>query len=159
MNDSAILGLRAFLVAAAGATVLLQVAILPTMAADYASWYPEAAEARYPMLLFAVLFLTCAQIVVVCTWRLLTMVRESRIFRPSSRRDVNVMIGAFVGAGTLALGSLLYVVVAGVTWSPGVAILQVAGAGICFGIAMLLVVMRQLLTHATALRTEMDEVV
>src|ERR1044072_622641 len=61
---------------------------------------PFAYEARLrcPLAFFVGVLILCIQVVVVCTWRLLSMVRQDVIFTASALRWVDVIIGALGAA-------------------------------------------------------------
>ena len=149
--------LRVLLALAFAVLVAFQVAILPTWFASLAEKWPDLAHLRWPMLLVSVLVLVCVQVVIVCTWKLLTMVRDDRIFSEESLRWVDVIVWAMVAAWIVLLGALCY------------ALLRGSGPGIQFGLLLvqlggsvlvwLMLVMRALLRQATALRTDMDAVI
>src|SRR3712207_7646997 len=74
------------------------------MAADS----PELAHLRWPTLLVAVLGLGCVQVVIVCTWQLLTLVEDDRIFSPASMGWVDAIVAAITTAELLLLGTLVW---------------------------------------------------
>jgi hypothetical protein len=76
--------LRLLLVSAFAFLVLFQVAILPGTIWYQAREEPDMAHLRWPILVVADLVLLCGQVVIVCTWKLLTMVQENRIFSNDS---------------------------------------------------------------------------
>ena len=81
---TAILLLRFLLVALFGALVMFQAVILPGSFGYMAEESPEHAHMKWPLLTVSILGLLCAQVVIVCTWRLLTMVEDDRIFTEAS---------------------------------------------------------------------------
>lgn len=139
-------------------TLVTQFLIIPVMAADTVGYAPEVAYLRWPGILGCIAIVVCAQVVLVCTWRLLTMVTTRDIFTPTSLRYVNVMIGAFVVA------SALFVIANGVlsgagVLSSGTMLLTVMGAAACLGFALVLWVMRSLLTQAVGFKNDLAEVI
>ena len=76
--------LRVLLSLAFSLLLALQAAILPALFAQAARNWPDLAHLRWPMLAVSVLVLLCAQVVIVCTWNLLTMVKDNRIFSEAS---------------------------------------------------------------------------
>jgi CHASE1-domain containing sensor protein len=96
-------------------------------------------------------------VVIVSTWKLLTLVRKDRIFSDDSMVWVNVILGAIVAGWTVLVGVFLYV---GFNASdPGVPLLlflMVVGVTV---LGLLMVVMRALLRQATTLRTDMQAVI
>ena len=80
----AVAPLRVLLVLLFAFLVLFQVMSLPGQFAHMAEESPELAYLRWPMTTVAVLELLCVQVVIVCTWKLLTMVKDGRIFSEGS---------------------------------------------------------------------------
>lgn len=150
--------LRILLVLAFAALLVLQTLSLPGQFRYMAQQSPDLAYLRWPMLTVAVLELVCVQVVIVCTWRLLTMVEEDRIFTERSLVWVDAILWAIAAAWVLLLGASAYFVVA-VADDPGLPIILmvVLLAGAVVG--LLMVVMRTLLRQATRLRTDMDAVI
>lgn len=148
--------------------LLAQLWVLPDISRSLAHQYPEAAHLRSPTLVTATLVLVAAQLVLVCVWRLLTLVRRDTVFSTEAFRWVDVIIGATGGAGVLALGLLLWL-----AWQttqtglqPGIALVLLGSAVLAAGIALLVGILRSLLAkavglkgEATTLRAELDEVV
>jgi hypothetical protein len=149
--------LRILLGLAFAALVLAQLRVLPSMYDDWVRGSPELANSGW-LLTVSALELLCVQVVIVCTWRLLTMVKHDRIFSEESLVWVNVIVGAMAAAWVLLLGTFLYVV--GPGGPPGLSaamLLLMLVAGAVMG--LLMVVMRALLRQATTLRAEMEAVV
>jgi hypothetical protein len=153
----AVIPLRVALAALFGLLVLLQVMSLPGQFAHMARESPEDAHLRWPSLAVSVLVLVCVQVVIVCTWKLLSMVMDDRIFTERSLVWVDGIVGA-VGAGWLLMfGVLLFV---GFTADdPGAPILLTVLVLCGAVLGLLLVVMRALLQQATRLRTDMEAVI
>ena len=153
----AVAPLRIFLVVLFGVLVMLQTFSLPGQFAHMARETPDLAYLRWPLTAMAVFWVLCAQVVVVCTWRLLTLVRNDRIFSPASLAWVDSIVGAVGAAWLLLVAVFLYVGFrADDPGLPLLLFLLVVG-GAVFG--LLLVVMRALLRQATALRTDMEAVI
>ena len=153
----AVLPLRVVLVVGFALLLLLQTFSLPGQFAHMAEEDPDAEAWRWPLTAFAVVLLLCVQVVIVCTWKLLTMVKEDRIFTERALVWVDTIIGAIATACTLMFG--LLVVMFFTYDDPGLPILTclvlVAGAAV----GLLVVVMRALLVQATTLRTDMEAVI
>jgi hypothetical protein len=118
---------------------------------------------RWPMLVFAELEALCLQVVIVCIWRLLTLVQRDRIFTPASLRWVDVIMWTFVAAWLLLAamaGSLIaYIYFTPELRDPGTPAM-LTGITLIFAVMVLLiVVMRDLLRQATALRADMEGVI
>jgi hypothetical protein len=153
----AVLPLRVFLVVLFGVLVMFQTFSLPGQFAYMARESPDLAHLRWPLTAMAVFWVLCIQIVVVCTWRLLTLVTDDRIFSADSLAWVDAIVGAVGAAGLLLVAVFLYVGFR--ADDPGLPLLLflfVVG-GAVFG--LLLVVMRALLRQATALRTDLEAVI
>lgn len=150
--------LRILLVLAFAALLMLQTFSLPGQFAYMAEQSPEFAYLRWPLLAFSVVELVCVQVVIVCTWRLLTMVKDDRIFSERSLMWVDVIIWAIAVAWVLLLGVFLYFVIA-IADDPGLPVLLmvILLAGAVLG--LLMVVMRALLRQATTLRSDMEAVI
>ncbi len=153
----AVAPLRVLLVLTFAFLALFQVVILPGMLGQMAVESPDLAYLRWPVLAVSLLGLMCVQVVVVCTWKLLTMVRNDRIFSEESLAWVDAIVWAIVAAWVLVLGLFLYSVV---RWrDPGLPVLLILlllGGAV---LGLLMVVMRALLRQATTLRTDMEAVI
>ncbi|RYP84940.1 DUF2975 domain-containing protein [Nocardioides guangzhouensis] len=152
-----VLVLRVFLVALFGILVVLQTLSLPGQFAHMAEESPDRAHLRWPLTAVTVFWVLCVQVVVVATWKLLTRVKEDRIFSEASLVWVDTIVWA-VGAGwTVLVGFFLYV---GFTADdPGLPLLlflMVTGGAV---LGLLMVVLRALLRQATELRTDMEAVI
>jgi Protein of unknown function (DUF2975) len=156
-GSRAVLPLRICLVVLFVILVVLQVMSFPGQFAYMARQNPEDAYLRWPLTALAAYWLLCAEVVVIATWRLLSLVTSDRIFSDSSFRWVNAIIAA-IGAAWLVLAALWL----WVGWhadDPGVPLLMfllVVGLAV-FG--LLMIVMRSLLRQATNLRTDMEAVI
>ncbi|WP_338324765.1 DUF2975 domain-containing protein [Nonomuraea polychroma] len=53
---------------------------------------------RIPLLVISVLFVVTVEVVLVCVWRLVTMVRRGTVFSHAAFRYVDIVIGAIVAA-------------------------------------------------------------
>ena len=148
--------LRGLLVLAFSALLVAQVRALPAMYDDWVRDATDPAPSGW-LLTVAVLVLLCVQVVVVCTWRLLTMVAEDRIFSDQSLVWVDTILGAMAAAWVLVAGALGYLLALG--GHPGLSGSLLLGrvAGAVLG--LLMIVMRALLRQATTLRVEMEAVV
>ncbi|NED13930.1 DUF2975 domain-containing protein [Streptomyces sp. SID9124] len=104
---------------------------------------------RVPVALIIVLGVVCAETVLVCVWRLLTMARGGTVFSRPAFRYVDGVTGAFGGAAVLlwALGAVL---APGEAVAPGIVLLiGVAGLAV-LGVALIVLVLRVLLAQAVA---------
>jgi hypothetical protein len=153
----AVVPLRVLLVALFGLLVLLQVMSLPGQFAHMAKEEPDLAHLRWPLTAVTVLILVCVQVVIVCTWKLLTMVVRDRIFSDHALGWVDTIVWAIGAAWTLLAGVLVYLFF---TWNdpglPLLLILMLLGGAV---LGLLMLVMRALLCQATVLRTDMEAVI
>jgi hypothetical protein len=153
----AVLPLRIFLVLLFGILVVFQTLSLPGQFAYMAEQSPESAYLRWPATAVSVFLVLCVQVVVVSTWRLLTLVERDRIFTDASLGWVDAIVWAIVAGWLTLTGVFLYV---GLNADdPGVPLLLflvVVGVAV---LGLLMVVMRALLRQATTLRTDMDAVI
>jgi hypothetical protein len=118
---------------------------------------PELAYLRWPLTAITVFWVLCVQVVVVCVWKLLSLVRDDRIFSPASLRWVDAIVWAITAAWAVLVGFFLYVGFNAT--DPGLPLLLfllVVGLTV---LGLLMVVMRALLRQATSLRTDMEAVI
>lgn len=149
--------LRAFLVLLFAVLVLFQTMSLPGQFRHLAVESPDLAYLRWPLTALTVFLVLCVQVVIVATWKLLSLVEEDRIFSPASMGWVDGIIRA-IAAGWLALVGVLLVVGLNAD-DPGVPLLLILMSTGVAVVGLLMVVMRALLRQATALRTDLDAVI
>ena len=149
--------LRVFLVSLFAILVLFQTMSLPGQFAHMAEESPDQAYLRWPATAVTVFWVLCAQVVIACTWKLLTLVRSDRIFTHASLVWVTAIVWA-IGAGWLTLlGVFLFVGFnANDPGLPLLLFLMLMGGAV---LGLLMVVMRALLRQATTLRSDMDAVI
>jgi hypothetical protein len=153
----AVVSLRIFLVVLFGILVLFQVMSLPGQFAHMAKESPDLAYLRWPMTAVAVFWVLCVQVVIVSTWKLLTLVKEDRIFSEASMAWVNAIVRAIGAAWLVLLGVFLYIgFKADDPGLPLLLFLMLVGIAV---LGLLMVVMRALLRQATTLRTDMEAVI
>ncbi|RST12597.1 DUF2975 domain-containing protein [Streptomyces sp. WAC05374] len=165
MGRLAVLALRAVLVVLLAGSVFVQAVMVPLLARDLDGLDADYAYLRTPLLVIMVLGVLTGQVVMVCVWRLVTMVRRGTVFSHAAFRYVDIVIGAFVAAALVvfALGTVL---APGEAVAPGV-VLLVGGVGVAvLGVALIVLVLRMLLAQAVArdlqatrLQAELDEVI
>ena len=149
--------LRVFLVLLFGILVVFQTVSLPGQFAHLAEQSPDLAYLRWPLTAVTVFWVLCVQVVIVSTWKLLTLVENDRIFTEASLVWVDAIVWAIAAAWTALLGVAAYV-------GPGaddpalplLLGLMLIGVGV---LGLLMVVMRALLRQATSLRTDMEAVI
>jgi hypothetical protein len=149
--------LKIFLVVLFAVLVLFQVMSLPGQFAYMARQSPDLAYLRWPLTAVTVFWVLCVQVVIVSTWRLLTLVAKDRIFSEAALVWVDVIVWAVAAAWVMLAGLSLFIAL---RWDdPGLPLLlflMVVGVAV---LGLLMVVMRALLRQATALRTDMEAVI
>ena len=104
-----------------------------------------------------VFWVLCVQVVIVCTWKLLSLVKNDRIFTEASLAWVDAIVWAIAAAWVVLVGVFLYVGFnADDPGLPLLLFLLVVGVTV---LGLLMVVMRALLRQATTLRTDMEAVI
>ncbi|WP_431877629.1 DUF2975 domain-containing protein [Micromonospora marina] len=153
----AVTPLRAFLVLLFAILVLFQTMSLPGQFAHMAREDPDMAYLRWPATAVTIFWVLCVQVVIVCTWQLLTLVRNDRIFTEASLGWVDGIVWAIAAAWVVLVGVFLYVGFnADDPGLPLLLFLLVTGVSV---LGLLMVVMRALLRQATTLRTDMEAVI
>ncbi|MFC8489599.1 DUF2975 domain-containing protein [Streptomyces sp. NPDC057235] len=165
MGKLTVLALRAVLAGLLAGSVFVEAVMVPLLAADLDGLRPEYAHLRTPLLVLVVLGALTAQTVLVCVWRLVTMVRRGTVFSHGAFRYVDVVTGAFAaGAGLVFAFAVL--LAPGEAAAPGV-VLLVCGASLAvLGVALIVLVLRTLLAQAVEreaearrMRAELAEVI
>ncbi|MFB8124521.1 DUF2975 domain-containing protein [Streptomyces bacillaris] len=118
-----------------------------------------------PLRLITILGIGTAQVALVCVWRLVTMVRRGTVFSHAAFRYVDLIIGAIVAAA-LVWFAVTALNAPGQRDDPGVTLIM-GGVGVAIlGVALIVLVLRTLLTQAVArdveatqLQAELDEVI
>ncbi|MFC4463372.1 DUF2975 domain-containing protein [Streptomyces xiangluensis] len=149
MGKLTVLALRAVIVVLLAGSVFVQAVMVPLLGRDLegVDWdiaYPPAA-----FLVIIVLGIVTVQVVLVCVWRLVTMVRRGTLFSHAAFRYVDVVTGAMVAAALLvfALGVLL---APGEAVAPGIVLLIGGVVVAILGIAFIVLLLRMLLAQAVA---------
>jgi hypothetical protein len=149
MGKLTVRALRVVIVLVLIGSVFVQTVMVPLLAIDL----DEADDVRLPVLVIVVLGIVTIQVTALCVWRLLTMVRTGTVFSPAAFRYVDIVIGAIAVACllTFALGVTL---APGEDVAPGV-VLLIGGLGVIVaGVALIVLVLRMLLSQAVALDAE-----
>jgi len=158
MTNRAVVVLRILLVLLFVALLVGQTLSIPGQLSYMASQSPVFAPLHWPLLVVAVLGMLCGQVVIVCTWRLLTMVMADRIFSEDAFVWVNVILAALTTAWVLLLATTVFLSLV-LFDDPGTPMLLLGMVLAGGTVVLLMFVMRALLRQATALRTEMDGVI
>jgi hypothetical protein len=140
--------LRVVLAALFAGSLFVQTVMVVLLSRDLDD-VPDLAYGPRPILAIVVLGMLSAEVVLVCVWKLVTMVRRGTVFSPAAFRYVHIVIGAFTAAAllTFALGVVL---APGEAVAPGV-VLLIGGIGLAIlGVALVVTVLRMLLAQAVA---------
>ena len=157
-----VLPLRILLAIVFAALVVAQIWAVPGLLPDLDEPSLERSFMRWTMLAASILGLACVQVVVVSTWKLLTMVTQDRIFSASSLPWVNAIVWAVAVGWLMLLGTFVcayYFIIDEVSDDPVLpaVLLLLLLVGAVLG--LLMVVMRALLRQATTLRADMEAVI
>lgn len=161
--DWVVVPLRILLVLVFIGLLVAQFLSLPGEFRQMAEENPEAGFIPWLLLTFAILEVLCLQVVIVCTWRLLTLVKSDRIFSEKSFVWVDVIVWTMATAWLLLAGVAAYLV-AVIYFTPelrdpGTPILLFGMTLIGGVVVLVIVVLRALLRQATVLRSDMEEVI
>lgn len=163
MGKLTVHALRAVLVVVLAGTVFVQASMVWALASGND---PEDGSLPLtPLRVIAILGMVSVQVVLVCVWRLVTMVRRGTVFSHAAFRHVDVMIGAIVAAA-LVWFTVTVINAPGQRDDPGVTLIM-GGIGVAIlGVALIVHVLRMLLTQAVTrdgeaaqMRAELDEVI
>lgn len=161
MGRIAVLALRVVLAMLFAGSVFVLAVMVPLLAADLREL---EGDPYYLILAMTILGVVSAQVVLVCVWRLVTMVRDNTVFSDAAFRYVDIVIGAFTVAALLTFG--FAVLLAPGETAPGIVLLVCGTALAIFGVALVVLVLRMLLAQAVArdaeasqLKAELDEVI
>ncbi|MEU7478953.1 DUF2975 domain-containing protein [Lentzea sp. NPDC042327] len=153
----AVTALRVFLVVLFGILVVFETMSLPGQFRHMAETSPNDAHLRWPATIITVFWVVCVQVVVVATWKLLTLVRKDLIFTEAALKWVDVMIWAITAGWVVLVSVFLWVGFnADDPGLPMLLFLLTTGVTV---VGLVMVVMRALLRRATTLRTDMEAVI
>ena len=157
-----VLPLRILLVIVFAALLAAQIWGVPELLPDLAEPTLERSFMKGVMAAVAVLALACVQVVIVCTWQLLTLVTTDRIFSASALPWVNGIVRATVVGWLMLLGAFVcayYFIVDEVSDDPALPALLLLSLLVGAVLGLLIVIMRALLRQATTLRADMESVI
>lgn len=137
----------------------IQAIYLPELAGQMAQTYAEVGYLRIPFLVLAIAVIACAEVVMVCIWKLLSMVAKQSIFTLTAFKYVNTIIAMLVVGTALLAGTHAYLMLVIRANPPAVALLLIGGTVGGAALALLVVVMRGLLQKASRLEHDLAEVV
>ncbi len=165
MGKLTVLALRAVLVVLTAGSVFVQAVMVPLLAIDLEELDADLAYPRVPFLVIAVLDVVTVQVLLVCVWRLVTMVRRGTVFSPAAFRYVHIVIGAIVTAALLVF-ALAVLLAPGEAVAPGIVLLLCGAVVAVLGVALIVLVLRMLLAQAVArdleaaqMQAELEEVI
>ncbi|WP_151476104.1 DUF2975 domain-containing protein [Streptomyces albicerus] len=149
MGKLTVLALRAVLVVLLAGSLFVQAVMVPLLGADLEGVDADLAYPPAAFLVTIALGIMTAQVVLVCVWRLVTMVRRGTVFSHAAFRYVHIVIGAIVAAALLmfTLGVLL---APGEAVAPGIVLLVGGVVVAILGVALIVLVLRMLLAQAVA---------
>jgi hypothetical protein len=162
VGNLAVLALKVVLACALAGSLVVQCLMVPLLWADLDD---APAAVRVPLVVIVVLGVLCLQVIGVCLWRLLTMVRRGTVFSHAAFRYVDVVIAA-TALGAVLTFALAVVLAPGDAAAPGVVGLICGVSLVVGGVALLVLVLRMLLVQAAEtdsrardLQSELDEVI
>ncbi|MEU3166445.1 DUF2975 domain-containing protein [Streptosporangium sp. NPDC006930] len=165
MGRLTVLALRAVLVVLLAGSVFVQAVMVPLFAVDLEALDADVAYLRAPLLVIVFLGVVTIQVVLVCVWRLVTMVRRGTVFSHAAFRYVHTVIGAITAAALLVF-ALAVLLAPGDPVPPGMVLLICGAATAVLGVALVVLVLRMLLAQAVArdveaarMRAELEEVI
>jgi hypothetical protein len=157
-----VLPLRILLLIVFAALVGAQIWAAPGLLPDLAEPTLERSFMRWTMLAVSVLGLACVQVVIVSTWKLLTLVTQDRIFSASALPWVNAIVWAIAAGWAMLLGTFVcayYFIIDEVSDDPVLPALLLLLLLVGAVLGLLMVIMRALLRQATTLRADMEAVI
>lgn len=153
----AVAPLKVFLVLLFGILVVFQTLSLPGKFAYMATRSPAHADERWPLTALAAFWILCVQIVIVSTWKLLTLVQKDRIFSDASTVWVSAILWAIVAAWVVLMGVFVFVLTQ--ADDPGAPMLLLLVSILVTALGLLMLIMRELLRQATRLRDDMESMI
>lgn len=153
--------LRAIIALSLVGSVLVQTVIVPLLWMDLTD---APIVGKIALVSIVVIGVLAMQVFAVCVWQLLTLVRRGSVFSTAAFRYVNVIIGSIVTA-SLAVFALAVLLREGEV-APGIVAIVCGFSLVLAGMALLVLVMKNLLAQAIdrenealRLRSEMNEVI
>ena len=158
MQRATIVVLKLLIVVLFALVLVCQVFVVPAVAAQSAIRYGEISYLRVPGIVIGILFLLCVQVVLVCVWRLLSLVSADGIFSERAYPDIDVSLGAVAFATVLVAATLVTLLAVGVG-NASIVLLCTLGIVVGAGLSLLIVVLRGLVRKASQLEHDLSEVV
>jgi hypothetical protein len=155
-----VLLLRVVLVLCALALAGLMVVAVPAMVVSFWSDDAEHAHLWGPLLAIFFLGLAAVEVIIFCTWKLVTLVQQDRIFSDSATPWVNGIVRAMAAGWVLLACTAPYCYwFAEVDDAPGVLLVGMVMGLVATAFLLLMLVLRELLRRATTLRSELEGVI
>ena len=136
----------------------VQIWLLPAVAAAWGTDAREFACVRLPDLIVCELLMVGFDAALIAIWRLLSLVASSSVFSDAAFRWVGLIIGCIGFDTVLVIGLLAHNLIASLG-PPILAIALLTLTVVGVALTLLMVVMRGLLTAATAQREELEAVI
>lgn len=168
MKTRAITTLRVVLAIALAGSAFVQFVMIPLMWMDND---PVPLAVRAPVIVILFLGVLALQVVAVCIWKLLGMVRKGTVFSEAAFKYVDIVIGAIFTGATLIFALAFTFAISNqmqpnMEMAPGSILLIFGMSVVVAGVALVVVVMRALLAQAvrrdkeaSAYKSELDEVI
>lgn len=162
MGDLAVLALKVVLAVGIAGSLFVQFVMTPLFWADL-----DEAPAAVRISLVAIVFLglVAMQVVAVCVWKLASMARQRTVFSSAAFRYVDTVVVA-IGAASVLTFAMAVTLAPGEAVAPGVVLLLCGISLAIAGVALFVLVLRNLLSQAVDrdaearfLRTELNEVI
>lgn len=157
-HPTAIRTLKALMALLLAIAAAIQIWLLPAISADFAANAPEFAYLRIPYLIVCELLMIGFDIALIAIWRLLPLAASSSVFSDAAFRWVGLIIGCIGFDTALAIGLLVHNLIASL--GPPILVIALTILAIVgMALTLLMIVMRGLLTAATAQREELEAVI
>lgn len=157
-HPAVILVLKSLMVLLLAFAAAIQIWLPPAIAADFAADAPKFAYLRIPYLIVCELLMVGFDAALIAIWRLLSLVASSSVFSDAAFRWVGLIIGCIGFDTVLVIGLLVHNLIASLG-PPILAIALLTLTVVGVALTLLMVVMRGLLTAATAQREELEAVI
>lgn len=161
--DRVIVPLRVLIVLVFAGLVVAQFLSLPGEFMQQAREAPRLGPVPWILLAFSILEVLCVQVVLVCIWRLLSLIRADRIFSEKAFVWVDVMVWTIVAAWLMlfAVSAFLMAVflMTPELRDPGNGIVLTGMVLIGGVVALVVAVLRALLRQAAVMRSDLEEVI
>lgn len=157
-HPAVILVLKSLMVLLLVFAAAIQIWLLPAISADFAADAPEFAYLRIPYLIVCELLMVGFDVALIAIWRLLSLTASSSVFSDAAFRWVGLIIGCIGFDTVLVIGLLVHNLIASLG-PPILAIALLTLTVVGVALTLLMVVMRGLLTAATAQREELEAVI